>query len=298
MRFYITTAICLTNRGNLEKAQEVMRCMAKSFSEIGRLQEAVEMVFEMRSNGLPFSVHTMNCVLRVAVELDDVGYARKLFDEMSLNGVYPDSCSFKTMIAGYCRGGRTDELEKLFKAMEERGFCIDNSTCTLMLNVFAKKGLFNKAVTVFRKMCDMGLSPNVINYTALIDGLCKKGSVKQAFQVLEEMVERGIKPNVYTHTTLISGLCKIGWTERAFRLFLKLPNVNTYTAMIGGYSEMLLARMREQGLTYTTLITAYSRQKKMEEVFEKMMKDGCVADAVTYGALINLRRHELSTRAC
>ncbi|KAJ0987344.1 hypothetical protein J5N97_005700 [Dioscorea zingiberensis] len=310
MRLFLMTASALVLRGNLEKAREVMRCMVLCFSEIGKFGEAVDMVFEMRNQGMRLDVHIMNYILRVAVELGLVDYAHNLFDGMPLYGALPDFVSFKTMITGYCNAGRVLDVEKLLIVVEGRGFRIDNVTCTKIVEAFSKKGMFGKVFGVFRKMSDMGLPPNVINYTALIDGLCKRGSVKQAFQVLEEMVGKGMKPNVYTHTSLIDGLCKIGWTERAFRLFLKLvrsesykPNVQTYTAMIAGYckerklgrAEMLLARMREQGLapntnTYTTLIDGYCKEGNIEQargLIDVMTKDGCTPNICTYNAVIN-----------
>ncbi|KAH7656199.1 HCP-like protein [Dioscorea alata] len=310
MRLFLTTASSLVLRGNLEKAREVMRCMVMCFSEIGRYTEAVDMILEMRNQGLPLDVHIMNYILRVAVELGFIDHAHQLFDVMPLHGILPDFVTFKTMVAGYCNAGRVSDVETLLILVESRGFRIDNVTCTRIVEAFCKKGWHGKVFGVFSKMLDMGLPPNVINYTALIDGLCKRGSVKQAFQVLEEMVGKGMKPNVYTHTTLIDGLCKIGWTERAFRLFLKLvrsesykPNTFTYTAMIAGYckerklgrAEMLLARMQEQGLTpnvntYNTLIDGYCKEGNIEQargLINIMTKEGCIPNICTYNAVID-----------
>uniref|UniRef100_A0A1D1XHB8 Pentatricopeptide repeat-containing protein At4g19890 n=1 Tax=Anthurium amnicola TaxID=1678845 RepID=A0A1D1XHB8_9ARAE len=308
LRLYITATCALLRRGNLDKAQEVMRSLVTSFAEVGRLKEAVDMVFEMRNQGLPLSVHTLNWILRVAVETAAIDLVEKLFEEMPMYGVPPDACSFRTMISACCRAGRLANLERLLREMLESGFPVDNVTCTVVIDSFYEMGYSGRVI--LEKMPDMGLTPNVINYSALINGLCKRGSVKQAFQMLEEMVRRGLKPNVFIHTTLIDGLCKIGWTEKAFRLFLKLvrsdnykPNVCTYTAMIGGYckedkmgrAEMLLARMREQGLepntnTYTTLINGYCKSGDLVRAYElmnQMTREGWLPNVCTYNTVLN-----------
>ncbi|PKA49540.1 Pentatricopeptide repeat-containing protein [Apostasia shenzhenica] len=309
MRFFIATAGSLLAVGNFDKAQEVMRSMVECFAAVGRLKEAVDMVFEMQNQGLPLSIHTLNRILRIAADSGMIELAYHVFDEMPLNQVSPDLLSFKTMIIVCCREGLVGDVERFLTAMEERGFCIDNATCTLAIDAYCKKGLFNKIHGLFEKMNLMGFSPNVINYTALINGLCKKGSVKQAFQVLEEMVAKGMKPNVYTHTALIDGLCKIGWTERAFRLFLKLvrsfsykPNVKTYTAMISGYckegklnrAEMLLSKMREQELfpntnTYATLIDGHCKLGNLDRAFELFdeLKKSCIPNIFVYNTLMD-----------
>ncbi|MQL99847.1 hypothetical protein Taro_032584 [Colocasia esculenta] len=310
LRLYITAAGALLRRSNLEKAQEVMRCLVTSFAEVGRLNEAVDMVLEMRNQGLPLSVHTLNWILGVAAELCAVDFVEQLFEEMPAYGVLPDACSFRTALTACCRAGRLTKVERLLKEMLEMGFPMDNVTCTVVVDVFCKMGCSGRVVAIFGNVSGGGLAPNVINYSALINGLCKRGSVKQAFQVLEEMVRRGLKPNVFIHTTLIDGLCKIGWTEKAFRLFLKLvrsdnykPNVCTYTAMIGGYckedkmsrAEMLLTRMRGQGLvpntnTYTTLINGYCKGGDLVRAYQlmdQMSREGCLPNICTYNAVLN-----------
>ncbi|KAG7542187.1 Pentatricopeptide repeat [Arabidopsis thaliana x Arabidopsis arenosa] len=310
MRLYLVTADSLIANGNLQKAHEVMRCMLRNFSEIGRLNEAVGMVMDMQNQGLSPSSITMNRVLEIAIESGLIEYAENVFDEMSVRGVCPDSSSFKVMVIGCFRDGKIQEADRWLSGMIQRGFIPDNATCTLILSALCENGLVNRAIWYFRKMIDLGFKPNLINFTSLIDGLCKKGSIKQAFEMLEEMVRNGWKPNVYTHTALIDGLCKRGWTEKAFRLFLKLvrsdtykPNVHTYTSMIGGYckedklnrAEMLFSRMKEQGLfpnvnTYTTLIDGHCKADNFERAYELMNlmgDEGFRPNIYTYNAVID-----------
>jgi pentatricopeptide repeat protein len=117
--------LCLVG-GDLEKAQEVMRYLIQCFAEVGLLKEAVHMVFEMRNQGLKLSVHTMNCALRMAVEMGDLGYAEKLFDEMSSGHVFP-----KTLVVWFCRDGRVEAIEKVLKTMNEIEMCF-NCPCFLL----------------------------------------------------------------------------------------------------------------------------------------------------------------------
>ncbi|KAK1322560.1 Pentatricopeptide repeat-containing protein [Acorus calamus] len=309
MRLYITTALSLVRRRNPRKAHEVMRCMLGSFAEVGRVKEAIDMVFEMRNQGLPLCLHTLNRALRVAVDSGFIDLAERMFDELPDNGVLPDSYSFKTMLVAYCRARRVADVERLL-LRESSSLIVDNVTCTAIVGLYCEKGYFGRVRSLFERMRESGVAPNLINYTAFINGLCRKGSVKRAFEVLEEMVTKGLRPNVYTHTVLIDGLCKIGWTERAFRLFLKLvrsesykPNVRTYTAMICGYcsegkinrAEMLLTRMREQGIapntnTFTTLIDGHCKSGNLDRAFELMKEmtgEGLLPNIWTYNAVMD-----------
>ncbi|KAI4976794.1 hypothetical protein ZWY2020_050401 [Hordeum vulgare] len=200
MRLYVTAATAFVARGSLPMAHEAMRRMVAAFAEAGRLPEAADMVFEMRSHGLPFCVETANWILTAGLHSRNFAYARKVFDGMvTRGGVCPDARSFRALVLGCCREGRVEEVEALLAAMWGQGFCLDNATCTVVVGTFCKKGRFRDVSGFFRRMLEMGTPPNVVNYTVWIDGLCKRGHVKQAFRVLEEMVGKGLKPNVYTH---------------------------------------------------------------------------------------------------
>ncbi|XP_047308859.1 pentatricopeptide repeat-containing protein At4g19890 [Impatiens glandulifera] len=309
MRFYIVLATSLINHVNFERAHEVLNSMVKSFAEIGKLKEAVNMLYEMQNQGFEPRTKTLNCVIVAAVENGVIELAEKVFDEMcNRRGVFPDSYSFKLMVIAYCRMGKVLEADRWLTAMVKKGFLLDNATFTLVVSTFCDQNRVNRAMWFYGRLLEMGFVPNVINFTSLIHGLCKRGSVKQAFELLEEMVRKGWKPNSYTHTTLIDGLCKKGWTEKAFRLFLKLvrsehhkPNVHAYTAMIGGYckeekmnrAEMLFEKMKEQGLvpninTYTTLIDGHSKTGNIDRGYNlvsEMKTVGLVPNIYTYNSI-------------
>ncbi|EPS61160.1 hypothetical protein M569_13637 [Genlisea aurea] len=290
MRFYIISVSCFLKNGNTKRAHEVIRCMVSNFADIGSAKEAVDMVFQMQSQGLILNCYTLNCILGAINKLASVEMAENVFDEMCKRGVIPDFYSLKSMLLLYCNLGRVSDVDRLLNSMFSRGFLVDNAAFTSILSVFCNHGLVNRASRIFNKMVEMGLKPNVINYSCLINGLSRRGSIKQAFELLEKMVRLGLKPNVFTHTVLIDGLCKKGWTDKAFRLFLKLvrsdnykPNVHTYTAMIDGYckegrlnrAEMMLVKMQEQGLvpnlnTYTALINGHVKVGDFDRAFELM----------------------------
>ncbi|KAL3746436.1 hypothetical protein ACJRO7_015400 [Eucalyptus globulus] len=289
MWLYIVCAASLIGNGKSERANEVMQCMVKSFAEIGRLKEAIDMALEMQNQGLVPTTRLMNFVMEVAIGSGFLDYAGNVFDYLSERGVCPDPNSYKPMVVAYYRMGSILEADASLSKLIDRDFVIDNATLTLITSSFCEKGFTTRAIWYFWKMADMGLTPNVLNYTSLINGLMKKGSIKQGFELLEEMK---------------------GWSDKAFRLFLKLvwsenykPNVLTYTAMIGGYcrenkmnrAEMLFSRMQDQGLipttnTYTTLIDGHCKGGNFERAYELMgiMTDaGFSPNMCTYNALID-----------
>ncbi|PPR91038.1 hypothetical protein GOBAR_AA29640 [Gossypium barbadense] len=325
MRLYIVTATSLIRNGNFDRANEVMQCLVRNFSELGRLKEAVGMVFEMQNHGLKLNAETFNCILGVGLEMGLLDYLEKVFDEMSergVCGVFGVFCSYKLMVVGYCRMGRVSEVDKWLKEMLERGFIVDNATCTLVISLFCDKGFANRALWYFDKIVKMGFKPNLINYSCLINGLCEKGSIKQAFGKLEEMVREGWKPNDrVTYTILITEQCKQANTELAMAFFGKmikvglLPDMHSYNTLIAAFckkkemkeSENLFEEALRLGLvptkeTYTSMISGYCRAGNLSlglKFFNKMSDHSCVPDSITYGTLINgLCRESRLEEAC
>ncbi|CAI9112400.1 OLC1v1012848C1 [Oldenlandia corymbosa var. corymbosa] len=224
MRFYLVLVMCLMKNGNSERANEVMHCMVRNFGEVGLLKEAVDMVFEMQNQGLVLSVHTLNCVLNVALEISWLDLAENVFDEMCKRGVSPNSCSFESMVVGYCRLKRVMEADRWLVAMLERGYLVDNATCTLVMDVFCETDCINRALWIFGTLCDIGdarnaykllktgfesgFSADLVTYTVLISESCKRADLRQALAFLTKMVKSGIMPDVHVYTTLISAFCK------------------------------------------------------------------------------------------
>lgn len=97
-RLYIACAASLISNKNFEKAHEVMQCMVKSFAEIGRVKEAIEMVIEMHNQGLAPSTKTLNWVVKIVTEMGLVEYAENLFGEMCARGVQSNCVSYRSWL--------------------------------------------------------------------------------------------------------------------------------------------------------------------------------------------------------
>lgn len=75
-----------------------MQCMVKSFAEIGRVKEAIEMVIEMHNQGLAPSTKTLNWVVKIVTEMGLVEYAENLFGEMCARGVQSNCVSYRSWL--------------------------------------------------------------------------------------------------------------------------------------------------------------------------------------------------------
>ena len=90
--------------------------------EIGRLKEAVNMVFDLQYQGLSLTTQVLNRALWIASETNSVEYAEELFDEMCQRRVSFNSSTYRSMVVAYCRVGRISEAERWLSGMIEKGF--------------------------------------------------------------------------------------------------------------------------------------------------------------------------------
>ncbi|KAG9443424.1 hypothetical protein H6P81_014764 [Aristolochia fimbriata] len=286
MRLYITTASSLIDSGVWEKAHDVMRLMLMSFLEIGKLKEAIDMVIEMTTRGLPLTIHLLNFILRIAVDFRLIDLAEYAFVEMTERGVSADICSFKTliiayckngtytaMIGGYCKENKLNRAEMLFSRMQEQELVPNANTYTTLIHGHCKVGNFTRAYELMDRMATEGLAPNIFTYNAIINGLCKRGRLQEAHELLQMGLKHGLQADQVTYTILINENCRRADLGRALLLFndmLKIgckPDIHTYTTLIAAYSKQ--RKMKE----FTSVTVAYECFKKEESVIAMAVLD-------------------------
>ncbi|KAJ4713924.1 Pentatricopeptide repeat-containing protein [Melia azedarach] len=236
--------------------------------------------------------------------LDDIGIARKLFDEMSDRNIV----SWTAMISGYTRVGDIEKAVSLFEAMPDRDVPSWNSViagCT-------QNGLFPEAISFFRRMvmaqsednrpnqvtvvCALsacghtgmlelgklihgyvyrnGLAPNSFIWNALVDMYGKCGNLKEARRVFD----RSSKKSLSTWNSMINSYALHGQSEKAIGVFEQMIQCGDYDVRPDGvtFINLLNACMHrglvEKGRTYFQLMTRnYGIEPRIEHY-------GCLVD--------------------
>lgn len=232
-------------------------------SMAGRINKAIETLFDMPSYNCWPSVKTFNLVLNLLV-------SAKLFDE--IHGIYTsaaklgieiDACCLNILVKGLCENGN---LEAAFYVLDE----FPQQNC----------------------------EPNVRTYSTLMHGLCEKGNVEEAFGLLERMESEGIDADTITFNILISGLRKQGKVEEGMKLLERMkgkgcsPNSASYQEVLYGLLDekrfleakelvgrMICERLSPSFVSYKKLIHGLCNQKLVEDVdwvLKKMVQQGFV----------------------
>ncbi|CAI0374472.1 unnamed protein product, partial [Linum tenue] len=170
--------------------------------------------------------------------VDDVGSARKVFDDMPGKGVV---CCWNSLISSYVQCGRTDKSRERFDCIVS-----DRETSVLpwnsMINAYVQNGQPLQALNLFRLMVDgdHGCKPNHVTMVSVLTACSQIGDLELGQWVHDFLKTRGcrgvVESNKILATALIDMYCKCGSLDKAKEVFSKLTTKDaiSFNAMIMG----------------------------------------------------------------
>lgn len=241
----------------------------------------------------PLSTHSSPIVpynavihgLLISARLDD---ALALLNEMRENGPPPDITTLNTFIRYHSRKADMGAIASLLRQLPELHIRPDVFTFTSVLHACLRSGIpASEAVKrVESAMSASGISPNVVTYSAIIDQTVRQGgrdNIQAGFEWLDAMEQRGFKANEVTFTTLLAALQRDQ----------TLPPEYVERKMREIDSRMRAKGARRNRVTYNILIKASLSHASDEGLaaavlhYRQMIRDGIRANDDTWYLLLN-----------
>ncbi|KAL3350185.1 hypothetical protein AABB24_022942 [Solanum stoloniferum] len=292
-----SVVLALANAGKFEIAKEILISQAELGREEGRIVR-------------PF-VH--NSLLSLLMKRSRVDEAVDFFKHHILRSerLFPDTCTFNTVIRGLCQVGGVDKAFEFFNDMGSFGCFPDTVTYNTLINGLCSVGQVNRARGLLGNLeLQHGLSPDVVTYTSVIAGYCKLGRMDEAINLMDEMTTYGISPNLVTFNILINGFGKIGDMFSAIKMYGRMcavgypPDVVTFTSLIDGYcrtgeldqglklwDEMNTRNLSPNLYTFSVLISALSKENRLNEAWELLRqlksRDDIVPQPFVYNPVLD-----------
>ncbi|KVI02130.1 Pentatricopeptide repeat-containing protein [Cynara cardunculus var. scolymus] len=206
----------------------------------GRINRAIDTLFDMPSYGCWPTPKTFNFVLNLLVNTKQFDVIHEVFMAAGKLGVEIDACCLNIMIKGLCKNGDV-----------------------------------NAALQVFDEFPKQNCKPNVRTFSALIHGLCESGRIEEAFSFLEKMETEGVDPDTILINILISGLRKNGRIQESIELFNRML-LKGCEPIPSSYQEVLYALLDSRKYAEAINLTQKMSSKKMVPSFEsyKLMISG------------------------
>ncbi|XP_010908381.1 pentatricopeptide repeat-containing protein At4g14170 [Elaeis guineensis] len=131
--------------------------------------------------GLPLSLG--NALIDMYVKCGAFGYAETVFSMMPAT----DVISWSALILGHGLNGHASAALKLFDEMSEEGMEPNSVTFLGVLSACAHAGMVEKAWAFFDRMKQCGIEPELKHYACMADALGRAGQLVEAEMFIEAM---------------------------------------------------------------------------------------------------------------
>ncbi|CAJ2671568.1 unnamed protein product [Trifolium pratense] len=239
-----------------------------------------------------------NALVHVYAGFGELGFARKVFDEMSER----DLVSWNSLICGYGRCKRFREVLDVFEAMRMDNVKGDAVTMVKVVLACSVLGEWNVADAMVEYIEENEVEVDVYLGNTLIDMYAQRRMVNLAMRVFDRMHDR----NLVTWNVMIKCYVKTGDLVAARGLFDVMPqrDVISWTSMITGYSqagqfanavrlfkEMMEAKVKPDEKSVASALSACAHIGSLdvgEAIHHYIRKYGVKADVYVGNALIDM----------
>lgn len=229
--------------------QAALLALARWLARLLCVEEALKCYRSVwRTRGSP-DLPTHRAVLIASVRCTDMTLASNLFQELSDNGLMPDSDCFSAMICGYCAEGNLQQAVQYFYKMMQSDIAPTTSIFNAILDGCAWRNMPALMEQVLADMESASVKPSSATVSILLKGYGQSYGVNQALAIFDDMPKRyGLELDGQAYGTLIS-LC--------------LRNDCFHTAL-NVYERMSLSGCRACARTYEAFISSCCSHGELE----------------------------------
>eukprot|EP01018_Ginkgo_biloba_P030460 Gb_36433 [translate_table: standard] len=258
-------------------------------------------------NELGFDVFTGNALIDMYAKCSTVDFARNVFDKMCERNVP----SWNAMLVGYTQNGNCSEALKLFYQMQLVCLIPDSITWNAMISGCAQNVYANEAFKLLRQMQLANVKPTSVTMLSVLPLCARLAALQQGKEIHGFIFRNGLEAEIsegtFVGNALIDMYAKCGNIDFARRVFDKISHrdVVSWTAMIAGYgmhghgqdaltlfNQMLLANMEPNHITFIGVLSACSHAGLVEEgwhYFNCLSRDYCITPRVEhYACMVDL----------
>ncbi|KAK8578537.1 hypothetical protein V6N13_100373 [Hibiscus sabdariffa] len=156
----------------------------------------------MHASEQVLDLRTCSILLDVLCKRGELGEVLKVFETMRKRyiGLNLDTNSYNIVIDGFCKAGHIEAAKKLFLEVSVNGLKPNVYTYAIMIDGFCNEGLSEEAYQLFRSMRDNDCFPDSRCYNVMIQGFLRNNCISNAIQLLMEMLSSYSAP-----TTILRG---------------------------------------------------------------------------------------------
>ncbi|KAK7261220.1 hypothetical protein RIF29_27525 [Crotalaria pallida] len=211
---------CFPNMRGIEfSVPSVLKACAKSHA----FEEGKQILGFVLKTHLWLDPFVANSLVRMCMEVGEVGLARSVFDKMPVR----DLVSWNSLITGYVKFGEIKIAREMFEKMPQW----DMVSCNAMIDGYGKHGMCGLAEEVFNAMSDK----DVVSFTSMILGFVLDQRPGKGLSLFREMLSLGIRPDVPAIVSVLSAIADLGFVEEGkwIHSYISMNMIHHSSSFIG-----------------------------------------------------------------
>lgn len=300
----------------LEPTPELYTALLAAYCRSNLIDDAFSILEQMKKLALcQPDVYTFSILIKACVDASRFELVDYLYEQMTERGITPNTVTQNTVLSGYGRAGKFEEMEKVLMGMLKSTTCKpDVWTMNTILSLFGNEGQVEMMERWYEKFRNFGIEPETRTFNILIGAYGKKRMYDKMSSVMEYMRKLSFPWTAATYNNVIEAFADVGDAKNMDYTFDQMraegmkADTKTFCCLIKGYanaglfhkviSSVQLAgklEINENTSFHNAVIFACAKAEdlmEMERVFKRMKEKQCRPDSLTYSMMMDAYRKE------
>lgn len=194
---------------------------AKNISECERIFAIIKKISKGNVN-----MYTYNTLLLAYAKNGLVNQSEAIINEMTRNGLQPDSACYTTLIHAYKKSGDYAKCWELYDECQFRGK-VDEFLVSYMIKLAGHTKNPEKALLLYEYFELEGFNHYTINFNSLLFALTStKKYAEKALEVFQKMKMKNVMPDSYTYVCMLRATAHLGDINTANELIKEMKLMN------------------------------------------------------------------------
>lgn len=300
----------------LEPTPELYTALLAAYCRSNLIDDAFSILEQMKKLALcQPDVYTFSILIKACVDASRFELVDYLYEQMTERGITPNTVTQNTVLSGYGRAGKFEEMEKVLMGMVKSTTCKpDVWTMNTILSLFGNEGQVEMMERWYEKFRNFGIEPETRTFNILIGAYGKKRMYDKMSSVMEYMRKLSFPWTTSTYNNVIEAFADVGDAKNMDYTFDQMraegmkADTKTFCCLIKGYanaglfhkviSSVQLAgklEINENTSFHNAVIFACAKAEdlmEMERVFKRMKEKQCRPDSLTYSMMMDAYKKE------
>lgn len=195
--------------------------LAKGFLNSHQSERAMQILVEMRADGVPRSTVLYNMIIGAQAAGSSVDELRVLMQSMKADGCQPDIITYSAVVKGHCTKGDLDGALGFVHEAQQTGIALDAIIYSSMIYGCYRHNRLDLIDQLVAEMRSNDLTPSSFSLSILVQMYGAQGNLNRAFEVVDLMSRPSSNSDARVATSLLNACVRKGDLDRAEGVFSK-----------------------------------------------------------------------------